>query len=130
MTTLTTLEILTQARELLSDQTKWTQHALARDANGDDKPISHPYSDNPHWDGICGYDAMACSWCALGALEKVSNESLNTASYIGPHPARLALHRAAEKLYSLSTPEVNDTLGHAEVLNVYDLAIKDETATT
>jgi hypothetical protein len=127
MTTLTTLEILTQARALLVDPARWTQHALARDANGDDKPISHPYSDNPYWDGICGYDTTACSWCALGALEKVTNESLNTASNTVPHPALRALHRAAEQLYSLGTPEVNDTLGHDAVLAVYDLAIKDET---
>jgi hypothetical protein len=126
MKTLTTLEILTQARELISNPARWTQHALARDANGDSHPLAHPYHDHPHWDGIRGYDSEACSWCALGAIEKVSNASLNTDSN-SPPPARLALHRAAEKLYSLSTPEVNDTLGHAEVLNIYDRAIKDET---
>jgi hypothetical protein len=119
MTTLTTLEILTQARELLSDPTKWTQHAMARDANGDDKPISHLYSEHPYWEGISGYDPVACSWCAFGAIEKVSNMNSGTVKYI--------LSQTAKKLYSMRMPKVNDSLGHTEVLKVYDHAIEDET---
>jgi hypothetical protein len=44
-----------KVRELLSDESKWTQDANARDKNGVDVPV---------------YSPKACCWCLQGAMDK------------------------------------------------------------
>ncbi len=44
-----------KVRDLLTDESKWTQHLYARDANGVTTDLSGPY---------------ATCWCLVGALER------------------------------------------------------------
>jgi hypothetical protein len=110
---------LTAARAKIADESNWTQHALARDAEGSYKPRSHPLSDDAHWEGIDGRDVQACRWCAMGAVQAVTPVQHEQDTWE-------ALNIAARKLHNVvSIPEVNDNLGHAAVLACFDQAIKD-----
>jgi hypothetical protein len=116
---MTTKDYLTAARAKIADKGNWTQGVLARDANGDDKPRSHPLADDPHWEGIDGRDTDACQWCALGAVQAVTPVEHEQDAYS-------ALNIAARQLHGgIRMPEVNDELGHAAVLACFDQAIKD-----
>lgn len=111
-------EILLAARAKIQTPDTWTQHALARDLNGYDKPNDHPLANQIHWEGIDGRDPRACKWCAVGALQAVTPDSkvFNEAYY--------ALAKAAKALFGkYNVSEVNDEHGHAAVLQCYDKAI-------
>ena len=97
---MTDLEALKAARELLSDKTKWTQRAMARDAEGKEAEPSHP-------DAVC--------FCALGAAERCG--------YYGPrlYDAALALD-----LDGVATTNDDNKLGYDAVLALYDKAIEIE----
>lgn len=56
----TTVQILEEARELLSDESRWTKGAVARKKSGEPVLANHP---------------EACSFCTLGAIDKVSEGS-------------------------------------------------------
>jgi hypothetical protein len=116
---MTIKDYLVAARAKVADESNWTAYALARDAEGNDKPSSHPLSDDTHWEGIDGRHPQACRWCALGAVQSVTPEGWE-------HEASTALNIAARQLYGgTSIPEVNDNLGHAAVLACFDKAIED-----
>lgn len=53
----TTVQILTEARELLSDESRWTKGVVARKESGEPVLPNHP---------------EACSFCTLGAIAKVA----------------------------------------------------------
>jgi hypothetical protein len=57
---MTTKDYLIAARAKIADENNWTQGALARDSNGDDKPSSHPLADHAYWEGLDGRDSRAC----------------------------------------------------------------------
>jgi len=103
---MTTLEILRAARELISDPAKWTQGAYARSSKGEELY----YGNNP--EAVC--------WCAYGALEKVSGQK--TFSEV---PGNKQLEESCPNTNDndLSVPAINDRLGHAAVLALYDRAI-------
>jgi hypothetical protein len=117
---MTTKDYLLAARAKIADESNWTQHALARDVYGSEKPRDHPLADDTHWEGIDGRDVQACQWCAMGAVQAVT--PIEHERYV-----QKALNAAALKLYEdlASIPEVNDNLGHAAVLACFDQAIKD-----
>jgi hypothetical protein len=117
---MTTKDYLIAARAKIADVSDWTQHALARDVYGSDKPRDHPLSDDTHWEGINGRDIQACQWCAMGAVQAVTPVEHE-------QDAWGALDRAAAKIYHapISISEVNDEAGHASVLACFDQAIKD-----
>jgi hypothetical protein len=110
---------LIAARAKIADPANWTQHVLARDANGDDKPSDHPFANYIHWEGIDGRDSQACQWCAVGAVQAVTTEDIE-ATVI------LALCKAARQLHKADNiANVNDELGHGAVLACFDRAIGD-----
>jgi len=98
------LDILKAARAKIADPDHWTQGTSARNHDG-------KYT-NP-----CNYDAV--SWCASGALYSVdtSHESY---------------HEAIAALAGIPAPdgavykvvEINDNGSHAEVLALFDAAIR------
>lgn len=108
---------LIAARAKIATPETWTQHALARDINDNDKPASHSQANNIHWGGIDGRDPFACKFCALGAVQAVTDDN-------GFDAVRLALNRAARELFGMySIAEINDDYGHEDVLQCFDRAI-------
>jgi hypothetical protein len=98
-----TVEILEKARELISDESRWTRGWFAKTADG--------YRCNP-------LSLGAECFCALGALSKV----------MGTNYGELTGKTATERLRS-SLPSgcnitgFNDSATHAEVLDLFDRAI-------
>jgi hypothetical protein len=116
---MTIKDYLIAARAKIADESNWTQHALARDVYGSEKPRNHPLADDPHWEGIDGRDTDACQWCAMGAVQAVTPTAHEQQTWE-------ALDAAAAKLYyNPRIADVNDEVGHAAVLACFDQAIKD-----
>lgn len=108
---MTTLEILKAARELLSDEKRWTQHAFAKEADGKS----------------CDYDSPAAvCWCAAGAIGKVYGGDTLTDRAMEAQ----ALLAGSDVLHELgeesSVTNLNDSGTHAEVLALFDRAIEKE----
>ncbi len=109
----TTLEVLKQARQLISEPGHWTKGALARDKNHKQVPPLSP---------------DACSWCSIGAVVKVvGSEELAVGHLIPLNVAITALH---PNLPTTSVGDFNDGnfnrfRNHSEVLAVFDEAIKN-----
>jgi hypothetical protein len=95
---------LIAARGLIADPKHWTQMWFAR-AEGGALVVSR--------------DTRACSWCALGALEKVAGVSSRF------DKAFDALRVASFTAFARAAPEVNDDLGHEAILKAFDLAIQN-----
>lgn len=99
-----TLEVLKKARELISVPSRWTQLAEARNIHG--QPVG-------------SLDTAAVCFCSVGALYKVD--------YSHWHQARTALLNAFPAHSDCSTlSRFNDLHDHAEVLALFDRAIKAE----
>lgn len=100
----------TEARELISDPSRWTRKVGARNAHG------HPVDPN---------DAGAVRFCALGALTRVAPD---------PKDYRWLEHRlsmASRNLFGVSITRLNDATvsrggGRKRVLAVYDAVIGAE----
>lgn len=108
---MSTLETLIAARELLSDEKRWTRGVYARDADGDGRAAASP-------NAVC--------WCSMGAVGKITNH---------PSPGhfdsinRLLLIALRELGFThRSIGAFNDDLAtsHADVLAVFDRAIERE----
>ncbi len=102
------LDILINARCLLSDPEKWTKEVAARNAEGEE---------------VHAWDGDAVCWCALGALGKVVNGRISTKTY---HESHVALRRAIpNKGFNghIFVGPYNDTSEHADVLTLFDKAI-------
>lgn len=100
---MSTLEILTAARELISDRKKWTKGETARD--------SRSRTVSPR-------DERAVRWCSFGAVVKVTGPDYSAAW-------------CAKRTMDRHIPEIglyhfNDTHTHAEVLAAFDKAIEAE----
>jgi len=96
------LEVLRKARELISQESAWTQGAFARDANG--KP--------------CGMtsDSAVC-WCAGGALI--------AAAHVLGHPEKNKAWNALQTYMGCSVIGWNDQRRkHRSILQAFDRAIK------
>jgi hypothetical protein len=100
---MTTVEILKAARELISDKSKWTTDALSRDAANE--PLES------------GFASGAVCWCALGAIEFITNHVVSFTSPVSH------LYEAAEAIVGQFPAHINDAYGHATVMRMYNLAI-------
>ncbi|WP_454813801.1 DUF6197 family protein [Labrys neptuniae] len=108
---MTPLEILKQARELISVPERWTRGESARDYNGDYVAENSP---------------SAVCWCALGSMSAV-NGGHGGGIYSA---ARDLLVQAISPIPALTeggaigiVAEFNDSHTHAEVLAAFDRAI-------
>ena len=111
MTDMNALDILTEARELLSDPDNWTRYTLARDSEGVEVNTNHP-------DAVC--------WCAVGALFH-TGVGLNEYGEMSPlwgvvDEALVRLHAAS--LHGSAITD-NDEYGHSEVMATYARAIME-----
>ena len=101
---MTTLEILTSAREKISDESRWTTEAYARSRDGRIVSWSAP-------DAVC--------WCAQGAVRSETDG-------IDINPGLSAIGALCLALPGLTLlSEFNDSCTHAEVLALFDKAIAD-----
>lgn len=107
---MTVVEILRAAREKISDPAHWTTRDYARDHRG----LSADLLSN---DAFC--------WCALGALWAASE---GAEVFIESRANKLLLSAAGEIRSGFGIVEVNDTLGHQAVLNMFDRAIANAEA--
>jgi len=102
---MTSLEIFTKAREILSDPNNWTKHAFARTKDGE-----------PLWDGSA---KGACKWCLTGVLDAVVGKEQGTES---------REWRILRNITCGPPTIFNDACEHADVLEVLDKAIAQEKA--
>ena len=91
---MTDREVLAAARELISDKNRWCQGSEAEDAAG-------------RW--ILPSHLNAVRWCALGAVEKVSDISR-------------ALDIFAD---TMDVININDDMGHEAILAYLDARIEE-----
>lgn len=94
------VELLKAARAKIADPANWTRFTLARNAKG-----------NP----VAPTAKGATCWCAHGALYAVGGTAKSATENI--------LYEAAGDTFHADPAEVNDNLGHVEVLKVFDIAI-------
>ena len=95
------IQIVQGARALIADEQHWCRRNLANDVNG--VPI-YPTSER------------AVKWCGLGAVIAAAYQlthDFDTANRLG-HEALRPRYGAATVIY------VNDTIGHAAVLALFD----------
>ena len=116
---MTAAELLRNARALLADEAHWTRGAAARDRDGNK---------------VGATDARACCWCALGAFERVAQDSAEPRGDLVALDALDALEQAADAIVrnDMDNPflqggvvYINDCYphGHADVLALYDDAV-------
>ena len=96
-------EVLTEARNLISDPKRWTQGAYARDAAG----------LRTEWDS-----PNAVCWCTIGAIGKAAE----VASEHHPLVVR-AIKQLKRAIGDRSISRFNDSHIHAQVMNGFDKAI-------
>lgn len=101
---LTPVDVLRQARELITDSERWTQNEFARDFRG---TAVSPRSE------------LAVCWCAMGAVSRVGDNKF----WLRVETKRY-LEIASQELFETFPERVNDTLGHEAVLRMYDRAIE------
>jgi len=104
----TTVDVLREARALLSDRKHWTHHAYARDARS--------VAVEPR-------DSRAARWCAMGALERVRPATDSAVITLAAHMlARAVSGRQTGAAGTVMA--VNDMRGYRFVLAMYDEAIR------
>ena len=105
-----TVELLTQALEIISDPKRWTQHTFAKALNGAN---------------VSYLNDEAVKFCATGAIFKLVKWTGDCHV-----PAATWLDEAAMQLFfGTETPPggaiyVNDYLGHAAVVRMFERAIE------
>lgn len=99
--------VLRDAYELIKDPDRWCTRAMAVDKRGDSVAVN---------------DRDAVRWCAFGALKKYSPTKWASAA-----PAPHSLDRIVAELYGPSHTiiSVNDNLGHAATVAVFEKALAD-----
>lgn len=98
------VQILERARALIADQRHWCPGDLARDARG--------FSVGPT-------ESSARQRCALGALVAAANEFTSDPD-VAHHLATTAMRPLVG---ATSLTHINDSEGHAAVLDLFDMAI-------
>lgn len=110
----TVRQLLVEAKALIEHPVHWTQHVYARDRAGG---------------SVQAHDERAVCWCALGALYHVGHNAMPVRSgveVVGAARDLLTLHSQRKGL-PIGASRVNDYLGHAEVMKMYDAAIATAT---
>jgi hypothetical protein len=102
------LDVLIKAKALIKDQSHWTLNAFARNAKGG-------RTDSSDKNAIC--------FCAMGACYRVSDP-------IVAEKTITELNKSAMALFSATIEAVNDSLGHAAVIRVFNHAIASKTLET
>lgn len=100
-------EILTQARELLSDEKRWNQGYYALNE-------SKAHREAEDVDAVC--------FCSLGALAKVAGRT--TGNYVNSGPDVDYLVKAVKGRHASDVVIFNDSHDHAEVIEAFDKAIE------
>lgn len=120
---MTTLQVLTAARDLIADEDNWTKGALARDRRGQEL-FSVPASGLP-----------AVRWCATGACFECAPDLdekhmdavfLALSDAIPGDPECLA--EIGQHYHALRVSKYNDqvTCSHQEILDLFNRAIEEE----
>ena len=109
MTTTVQKQVLINARALIADPARWTQHMYACTATGQK---------------VSWYDQSAKKWCAMGALYRAAYDLLGD-----PKEAMRVANAAAKSIrprrrFRGGLPALNDTRGHAAVLAAFDVALR------
>lgn len=108
----TVLDILKEARELISDPRDWTVGCYAHNDRGDDVEPT---------------DTSACQWCARGALCVAADITVEELEFSeernSPQKARNLLDRCAEEISGYGIVHVNDHTDHPTVMKAFDCAI-------
>ena len=105
----TTIEVLKAARELIADESRWTQDVLARDASGNEV-------EPDHQSAVC--------WCVEGAVERavvIGGEEAARGDRI--YHAVMALRDGVPGIGMLTVAGFNDTSEHSDVLDLFDRTI-------
>jgi hypothetical protein len=136
----TTLQILRDARELLSDEKRWTKSALARAVDDSDPEGAADQETN-------ATDPSATCFCAMGAIlraagtddtdDELAESALRALSNALDDEFRLRWDNdggdewPSEKDPEEAIPDFNDDddVGHADVIAAFDYAIAAEERT-
>lgn len=102
-----TVEILKAARERITPREHWTVEVYARDA---DNAIVEPGPD-------------ACMWCAVGSLMQECGDGVVVDGVVNDLWNRLDAAAGSLGL-ERNMLGLNDSLGHAVALRVYDAAVQ------
>lgn len=105
------LENLIAARNLISDKNNWCTFNRAQ---------------NEHGEFVEPTDYSACQFCAVGAVQKVMGYDCNSLDYQDVYqlPEVEFLSSVSKVFYGRPIYITNDSLGHKEVLKVFDHAIQ------
>jgi len=108
----TVKQVLTEARELISDPERWTTGIYAVDADGND---------------VVSTDPKACKWCSIGAVYNKAFLSClpSDEEYTLAARSESALRRGAFEVHKENAITlVNDKMGHGASLQMFDKAIE------
>lgn len=110
----TTRETLQAARDLITDPAHWTQHILARRADG-----SACLPDDP----------AATRWCAAGALAKIADadgiiEGISQKLILSRYDNRYQHAWAALTAIVGDLGHYNDHHTHTDIINLFDRTIE------
>ena len=97
------IEDLRALRELLSERSRWTRGAYARDEH--ENKLNDPLAEE------------ATCWCLSGAIKRVAKSMFNERQDV--------LRQAVRKHCHMAIPIFNDRSEHADVLRVIDLALAE-----
>jgi hypothetical protein len=102
-----TSEILIEARDMISDPSKWIKQAFAYDLDGN---VLN-----------CGADGSAVCWCSMGAVQKATN-----GEHFPEWDAEFYLIKAVNQIEGdkTSVHDFNDENEHADVMQMFSVAIR------
>lgn len=98
------LNMLVEARKLISNKENWTQGAYAQDSKG--RPVT-------------GRSPYATCFCAFGAIDKIAEMAFNPVKSIRSQLEYLDLFTE-----DIGVIKYNDSHTHEEVLSLFDKAIE------
>ena len=105
-------KILEKARNLIQDRSHWTVGEYART---EENMSCDPSSNN------------AAKWCTMGALFRAVSEMRRDGGIlVNPERASSRLFEAAKRMGREYPVDVNDDLGHAKVMEMFDIAMSDK----
>src|ERR1700694_5123421 len=105
MTTTLQNQVLINARALIADRAHWTTGTLARAAAGHE---------------VQWYDHSATKWCAMGAIYRAAYDLVGDAKEATRMGNEVARRVYPPRWLRGGLATINDGLGHAAVLAVFD----------
>jgi hypothetical protein len=101
-------QIIARALEIVSDETKWTRGSMARTADGK---------------ACASLDPLAVRFCAVGALFRAAGELLGKDGFAQVVEAENFV-LAANNLGNDGVPRINDVLGRAAIIELFQVALR------